>query len=391
MNKIITRPEEIVKNEQVLYAGNHYLSVPIIDCQSGAIKNINVVSLSNKALVELKGEANLFTPHFYKEGKEIEIEKIDASKEQYYLPRLDFFLKGDIRVTGRIFADLKEKGLIYSFESSEEIRISLFFDLKYVSFLRFNSHKIDTKKIIKRDKWLGNPLISIFSYGVSLALAFDGDKDFEVDDFKGKETLNLKISCQNKNCFYIAVNYDPDGASTTLIHLRRKGYCGIYNEFLDWLKEKTIHYPKDPALEARLKGILFLRTGNSCRSQMAEGFAKKMLPKNMEIFSAGLEPKSVHSMAVKVMQEISVDISHLESKNISEISLDKINIVITLCGDAAENCPVFPGKVERIHWEIEDPAKAQESEEEIAKVFRKVRDKIKFHIENEKWVDSLED
>ncbi|GAH64400.1 unnamed protein product, partial [marine sediment metagenome] len=81
------------------------------------------------------------------------------------------------------------------------------------------------------------------------------------------------------------------------------------------------------------KGILFLRTGNSCRSQMAEGFAKKMLPKNMEIFSAGLEPKSVHSMAVKVMQEISVDISHLESKNISEISLDKINIVITLCGD----------------------------------------------------------
>jgi hypothetical protein len=73
MNRIITRPEEIVKNERVLYAGNHYLSVPIIDCQNGAIKNINVVSLSNKALVELKGETNLFTPHFYKEGKEIEI------------------------------------------------------------------------------------------------------------------------------------------------------------------------------------------------------------------------------------------------------------------------------------------------------------------------------
>ncbi|GAF85447.1 unnamed protein product, partial [marine sediment metagenome] len=159
MNKIITRPEEIVKNEQVLYAGNHYLSVPIIDCQNGAIKNINVVSLSNKALVELKGEPNLFTPHFYQEGKEIEIEKIVVSKEQYYLPRLDFFLKGGIRVTGRIFTDLKEKGLIYSFESSEKIDISLFFDLKDVCLLRFDSHKIDTKKIIKKDKWLGNPLV----------------------------------------------------------------------------------------------------------------------------------------------------------------------------------------------------------------------------------------
>jgi len=259
MNKIITRPEEIVKNEQVLYAGNHYLSVPIIDCHNGAIKNINVVSLSNKALVELKGEANLFTPHFYQEGKEIEIEKIDVSKEQYYLPRLDFFLKGGIRVTGRIFTDLEGKGLIYSFESSEEIDISLFFDLKDVSLLRFASHKIDTKKIIKRDKWLGNPVVNIFSSGVSLALAFGGDKDFEVGGLKGKgkETLNLKISYQNKNCFYIAVNYDPDGASATLIHLRRKGYSGIYHEFLDWLKKKTIPYPKDPVLESRLNENLF--------------------------------------------------------------------------------------------------------------------------------------
>lgn len=127
----------------------------------------------NKALVELKGEQNLFKPHFYKEGKEIEIEKIDVSKEQYYLPRLDFFLKGGIRVTGRIFTDLlKEKGLIYSFESSEEIEISLFFDLKYISLLRFDSHKIDAKKIITKDKWLGNPVINIFSSGVSVSLAF---------------------------------------------------------------------------------------------------------------------------------------------------------------------------------------------------------------------------
>ena len=128
------------------------------------------------------------------------------------------------------------------------------------------------------------------------------------------------------------------------------------------------------------KGILFLCTGNSCRSQMAEGFAKKILAKNLKIFSAGIEPKRIHPMAVKVMQEVGIDISKQESKNISEIPLDKINIVITLCGDAAERCPIFPGKVERIHWEIDDPAKAQGSEEEITQAFRKIRDNIKSHI-----------
>ena len=121
------------------------------------------------------------------------------------------------------------------------------------------------------------------------------------------------------------------------------------------------------------KGILFLCTGNSCRSHMAEGFAKKMLLKEMKIFSAGLEPKGIHPVAVKIMQEVGIDISHQKSKNISEIPLYKINIVITLCGDAAENCPIFPGKVKRIHWAIEDPAKTQGSEEEITQVFRKVR------------------
>ena len=130
------------------------------------------------------------------------------------------------------------------------------------------------------------------------------------------------------------------------------------------------------------KGILFLCTRNSCRSQMSEGFAKKMLPKNMEIFSAGLEPKGVHPMAIKVMQEIGVDISHQKSKNISEIPIDKIDLVVTLCGDAAERCPIFPGKIERIHWEIEDPAKEQGSDKEIIIVFRKVRDNIKSNIIN---------
>jgi arsenate reductase len=124
---------------------------------------------------------------------------------------------------------------------------------------------------------------------------------------------------------------------------------------------------------------------------MAEGFARKMLPKEVKIFSAGLKPKGIHTMAIKVMQEVGIDISQQKSKNISEILLYKINIVITLCGDAAERCPIFPGKVKRIHWEIEDLAKAQRSDEKIAIVFRKVRDKIKSYMESEKWVDSLED
>jgi len=128
------------------------------------------------------------------------------------------------------------------------------------------------------------------------------------------------------------------------------------------------------------KGILFLCTGNSCRSQMAEGFAKIMFSKDLKIFSAGTEPKTIHPIAVKVMQEIGIDISQHWSKNISEIPIDKIDLVVTLCGDAAENCPIFPGKIKKIHWEIEDPAKTKGSEEEIAKVFRKVRDNIRSFI-----------
>ena len=89
-------------------------------------------------------------------------------------------------------------------------------------------------------------------------------------------------------------------------------------------------------------------------------------------------------MAIKVIQEVVIDISHQKSKNISEIpiDIDKISIVVTLCGDAAERCLIFPGKVKRIYCDPRDPTKAQGSEEEIAKVFRKVRDNIKSYIIN---------
>ncbi len=89
------------------------------------------------------------------------------------------------------------------------------------------------------------------------------------------------------------------------------------------------------------------------------------------------------------MREVGIDISKQRSKNISEIPINKIDLVVTLCGDAAERCPIFPGEVKRIHWELEDPAKAQGSDKEIAIVFRKVRDKIKSYIENKKWFSSV--
>jgi len=137
------------------------------------------------------------------------------------------------------------------------------------------------------------------------------------------------------------------------------------------------------------KGILFLCTGNSCRSQMAEGFARRMLLKDVKIYSAGLKPKGIHPIAMKVMIETGIDISDQRSKALWEIPIDKIGIVITLCGDAAENCPIFPGKAKKINWILKDPAKVQGNEEEVMNEFREIRNKIKNYLEKEKWFNNL--
>jgi len=110
---------------------------------------------------------------------------------------------------------------------------------------------------------------------------------------------------------------------------------------------------------------------------MAEGFAKKMLPLNVKVFSAGTNPEGLHPLAEKVMHEIGIDISNQTSKSISEVPIDEIDIVITLCGSAREQCPVFPEKVQKYHWPIEDPQRASGTEKEVLEVFRKVRDKIR--------------
>jgi len=137
------------------------------------------------------------------------------------------------------------------------------------------------------------------------------------------------------------------------------------------------------------KGILFLCTGNSCRSQMAEGFARNMLLEDVKIFSVGTDTNAIHPVAIKVMQEVGIDISQQKTKNLWEIPVDKISIVVTLCEDETERCPVFPGEVKKINWILKNPVKATGNEEEIINEFRKVRDKIKVYLEKEKWFSNL--
>lgn len=125
-----------------------------------------------------------------------------------------------------------------------------------------------------------------------------------------------------------------------------------------------------------IKRIYFLCTGNSCRSQMAEGWAKKYLGDEWEIQSAGVETHGVNPNAVKTMKEVGIDISNHTSKLIDPEYLNHADLVITLCGDARDRCPVTPPNVKREHWEFDDPAKAEGTEAEKWAVFQRVRDEI---------------
>ncbi|MDW8321130.1 MAG: arsenate reductase ArsC [Armatimonadota bacterium] len=121
--------------------------------------------------------------------------------------------------------------------------------------------------------------------------------------------------------------------------------------------------------------ILFLCTGNSCRSQMAEGFARQLL-KDWDIWSAGTRPaERVHPLAVQVMAEKDIDISSQCPKLVNAIP-QPVDFVVTLCGEAAEECPAFPGAKRTEHWGLPDPARATGAPEEVLQVFRSVRDEI---------------
>lgn len=124
------------------------------------------------------------------------------------------------------------------------------------------------------------------------------------------------------------------------------------------------------------KKILFLCTGNSCRSQMAEGFGREYGGDAWEVFSAGTHPKGIHPLARLVMEERGIDISIQTSNSMTREEMEEMDIIVTLCGDARESCPILPGKAETIHWPIEDPAKALGDEEEVLFMFQKIRDEI---------------
>lgn len=125
----------------------------------------------------------------------------------------------------------------------------------------------------------------------------------------------------------------------------------------------------------------FLCTGNSCRSQMAEGFGKRILGDRFDVFSAGVEAHGLNPTAIRVMKESGIDISGQTSDIIDPELLNRADYVITLCGDANDKCPVTPPSVRRLHWGLDDPAKAQGTEEERLAVFRRVRDEIESRIQ----------
>ena len=124
------------------------------------------------------------------------------------------------------------------------------------------------------------------------------------------------------------------------------------------------------------KRVLILCTGNSARSQMAEGLVGRMAGDRFEVLSAGVEPSYVRPQAIEVMREIGIDISKHRSKSVDEFDGEKFDYVITVCDNARQRCPVFPGKTERIHWSFDDPAKAEGDEKNVLAVFRRVRDEI---------------
>lgn len=122
------------------------------------------------------------------------------------------------------------------------------------------------------------------------------------------------------------------------------------------------------------KRVLFVCTGNSARSQMAEGFAKAM---GLEAFSAGTHPKdAVHPLAVAVMAEKGIDISHHRPKPLDLEFAKTVDLIVTVCGEADEECAQLPLPVPKVHWNLPDPAKAEGDENERLRVFREVRDKI---------------
>jgi arsenate reductase len=142
----------------------------------------------------------------------------------------------------------------------------------------------------------------------------------------------------------------------------------------------TIHYPLSTIhylFNMTPPAILILCTGNSCRSHLAEGILRAALNDNFRVASAGSKPAGyVHPLAIQAMNEIGIDISEHQSKHLDEFLSDDVATVITVCGNADQVCPIFPGQMNRHHWGFDYPAHATGTEDEQLAVFRRVRDEI---------------
>ena len=135
--------------------------------------------------------------------------------------------------------------------------------------------------------------------------------------------------------------------------------------------------------------VLFLCTGNSCRSQMAEGWLRHLAGGRFDVASAGTRPVGLNPGAVRVMREVGLDISSQRSSHVQEFSGRQFDYVVTVCDNAKESCPTFPTGTAMLHWSFDDPAAAKGSEEDRLVVFRRVRDEIKDRINM--WTAALTD
>lgn len=129
--------------------------------------------------------------------------------------------------------------------------------------------------------------------------------------------------------------------------------------------------------------VLFLCTGNSARSQMAEALLRHLSGDRYEALSAGVTPRGLHPLAVEVMRELGVDISAQRSKDVAEFLGQPVDIVVTLCSSARESCPVFPARVRTLHWDVDDPAAVEGTPAERLAAFRRTRDELARRIREE--------
>ena len=142
-----------------------------------------------------------------------------------------------------------------------------------------------------------------------------------------------------------------------------------------------IHLSKEICSRYMMKKVLFLCTGNSCRSQMAEGILRDLAGDRLEVFSAGTHPTRVNPAGIKVMAEWGIDISHHTSDLVDDYLDAGMDIVITVCDDANQLCPTFPGGIEHIHWSVDDPFVDWSDEKYQLEPYRQVRDTLRIRIE----------